>query len=75
MKRIIDGYLYDTDTAELLYRDLAKTRFYYMTPNRRFFIVFGTGRIEVTNENVIKDILGTYDIDKYVEIFGEPQEG
>lgn len=75
MQRIIDGYLYDTDTAELLYQDVVKTRFYYMTPNRRFFVYFSNNLIETVGEAYIKKLLGTYNISKYVEIFGEPEEG
>lgn len=75
MQRIIDGYIYDTDTAELIYQDLAKMRLYYMTPNKRFFAYFSNNAIETVTESYIKNLLGTYDIAKYIEIFGEPEEG
>lgn len=75
MQRIIDGYIYDTDTAELIYTDMRKVRMYYMTPNKRFFCFFSNNAIELVSEDSIKNLLGTYDIAKYIEIFGEPEEG
>ena len=75
MQRIIDGFLYDTNTAELIYTDIKNVRLYYMTPNRRFFVFFSNNAIELISENSIKQLLGTYDITKYIEIFGEPEEG
>ena len=75
MKRIIDGFLYDTDTAELLYYSKMERTSYYRTPKQRYFVVYSNGEFEVVTEDFIKDILGKYDIDKYIEIFGEPQEG
>lgn len=75
MQRIIDGYLYDTDTAELIYQDLIKIRSYYKTPNNRFFVYFSNNDMETVTETYIKKLLGTYDIAKYIEIFGEPEEG
>ena len=59
MQRIIDGYIYDTDTAELIYQDLAKMRLYYMTPNKRFFAYFSNNAIETVTESYIKNLLGT----------------
>lgn len=75
MQRIIDGYIYDTDTATLLYTDKTRNTRYYMTPNRRFFVVYQNDEFQVVTEAFIKDFLGKYDIAKYIEIFGEPQEG
>lgn len=75
MKQIIDGFLYDTDTAEQVYIETQRNIRYYMTPKRKFFIVYSTGEFKVVEENFIKDLLGKYDIEKYIEVFGEPQEG
>lgn len=75
MKRIIDGYMYDTDISELIYFDEDKRRRYYMTQNRHFFMVLTTGEFMIVDEDTMKDILGRFDTDKYIEIFGEPKEG
>ena len=75
MKRIIDNLLYDTDTAELLYYSKADRTSYYRTPNQRYFVVYSNEEFEIVNEDFVKSILGKYDIDKYIEVFGKPQEG
>lgn len=74
MKRVIEGLLYDTDTATLIFTDDNSRRRYYMTPNKRFFVFYITGEMSVKTEDDIKELLGTQNYDKYVEIFGEPQE-
>ena len=78
MQRIIDGYIYDTETATLLYTDDSKyprKTEYYMTSKGNFFAVYSNGELQVVEEQFIKDLLGKYDIEKYIEIFGEPKEG
>ena len=75
MQRVIKGVLYDTDNSVLIYFDENKGRRYYMTPRSHFFVMFATGEIQVVSIDAMKDILGTYDIEKYIEIFGEPTEG
>ena len=76
MKRIIDGILYDTDTAELLYHDKSKNVKYYRTPTLHlYFIFYSRGEFVPTDEAFMKNFLGEYDIDKYIELWGEPQEG
>ena len=75
MQRIIDGYLYDTDTATLIYLETTKNVKYYMTAKRRFFVYYSNNEFQVVDESFMKDFLGKYDIAKYIEIFGEPQEG
>lgn len=75
MKAIINGYVYDTETAELIYVDTANNRRYYVTPNRRFFFVCFNGIIQCISEESVKKILGEHDYDKYVELFGEPRKG
>lgn len=76
MKRIIDGILYDTGTAELLYHDKAKNTKYYRTPVQHlFFIYYSRGEFSPVDETFMKNFLGEYDIAKYIQIFGEPQEG
>lgn len=75
MQRIIDGYIYDTETAELIYAEQSKSTMYYMTPKSNFFVVYANNEFQVVSEEFIKELLGKYDIAKYIEIFGEPQEG
>lgn len=75
MKRIIDDYIYDTDISTLIYFDEDKRRSYYQTPNKRFFAVLITGEFIVVPESAMREILGKYDVDKYIEVFGEPKEG
>lgn len=75
MKQIIDGFLYDTDTAEQIYLETQRNVGYYMTSKRKFFVAYSTGEIRVVDENFVRDFLGKNDINKYIEIFGEPQEG
>ena len=74
MKRIIEGLLYDTDDSLLIYEDIDKRRKYYKTANGRFFILYKTGEILTATEEHVKAVLGERDIDKYIEIFGQPEE-
>lgn len=74
MKRVINGKVYDTEKSEIIYIDPNKRRTYYMTKNHAFFVVYKTGELAVKTEEEIRELLGMYDYDKYVEIFGEPEE-
>lgn len=74
MKKVINGKVYDTEKSEVIYIDPNKRRTYYMTKKRAFFVLYKTGEIAVKTEDEIRELLGTYDYDKYVEIFGEPEE-
>lgn len=75
MKQIINNILFDTDTATLLYSETDTRRRYYKTENDRYFISFPTTEIQVVSEEYMRNLLGRKDIDKYIEIFGEPLEG
>lgn len=75
MVRIINGIKYDTETSNLLYFDEAKGRSYYATSHSRYFITFANGEMQETTIEAMKALLGKYDPDKYVEVFGEPTEG
>jgi hypothetical protein len=74
MKRVINGKVYDTEKSDIIYIDPNKRRTYYMTKNGAFFVVYKTGELAVKTEEEIRELLGMYDYDKYVEIFGEPEE-
>ena len=75
MQRILDGYIYDTDKAILLWFDESNGRRYFATPNSRYFVVFPTGEFKVVTVDFVKSILGIHDIARYKEVFGEPKEG
>lgn len=74
MQRIIDGLLYDTKTATLLFKEEDTKRQLFITPNNNYFMLYGTGEIVVKTENNVKDYLGTHSVEKYIELFGAPQE-
>ena len=74
MQRVIGGLLYDTKESEVLYVEEGKNRVLYMTPNRNFFMVYPTGEFVVKTEESVKVYLGTYDVGKYIEVFGQPEE-
>lgn len=74
MQRIIDGKLYDTDKAEIIFQDRINNRRWYKTANGNYFVFYGTGEIAVKTEESVKEYLGANDVEKYVELFGEPEE-
>ncbi len=73
-RKIVDVVLYDTDKAEIIYVEPNKRRTYYMTDHRRFFVVYKTGELVPKTEEDIRKLLGEYDVDKYLEIFGDIEE-
>ena len=74
MKRIVDGKLYNTDTADLIYTDYSSKRRYYKTQKGAFFVLYATGEIQPRTEDSMRDFLGSVDIEKYIEVFGEVEE-
>ena len=74
MKRVINGLLYDTDAANLIFTEEDTNRKLYKTPNGNFFTLYPTGEIRAKTEEATKDYLGRYDVEKYIEVFGEPRE-
>lgn len=78
MKQIIDGLLYDTDKATLIYKDNnpIRPREYYKTEKGTYFCYYvNVGIINIIREQVIKDILAERMVDKYIELFGNVEEG
>lgn len=78
MKQIIDGKLYDTSKATLIYidNDLWKPRNYYQTNKGTYFCWFRrNGKLDIVDESIIKSVLAEHDVDKYIEIFGAVEEG
>ena len=74
MQRIIGGLLYDTDIATKIHVEKETMKILYRTANGKFFTAYPNGEIVVKTEESVKDYLGKYNIDKYIELFGEPQE-
>lgn len=74
MQRVINGLLYDTDTATIVHVEKATMNVLYQTKNGNFFMAYPNGEIVVKREESAKDYLGKHNVEKYIELFGEPQE-
>lgn len=74
MQRVIEGLLYDTETATIIHVEEDTGRRLYQTPHNNFFMFYPTGEIVPKTEESTKDYLGKYNVPKYIELFGEPQE-
>lgn len=74
MQRIVNGLLYDTDTAVVIHREEDTKRVLYQAPNGNFFMFYPVGEITPKTEKSTKDYLGKYNVAKYIELFGEPEE-
>lgn len=74
MQRIIDNFLYDTDTATVIHYEENTKRILYQSPNSRFFMFYPNGEIVLKTEQSVKDYLGKYNVEKYIELFGKPKE-
>lgn len=80
MRKIINGKMYDTDKAELIYSgyDLSRTkkRDYYRTSKGTFLCHYvSVNRLEIVPDESMMEILAEYAPDKYIEIFGNVEEG
>ncbi len=80
MRKIVNGKVYDTETATLVYSGvfgaLNVRRDYYVTKKGTYFChYFSVGKIEVCSEDFIASILAERDVDKYIELFGAVEEG
>ena len=78
MKKIIGGKVYNTETAELiltLYNGVRQNqRDYYMTKKRAFFCHYvRVNDIQLVPEDTMRELLMSYDADKYIEIFGDEE--
>ena len=74
MQRVIDGLLYDTKTANVVHTDESNNRILYVTANNNFFMFYSNGEIVPKTEQSAKDYLGKYNVEKYIELFGQPEE-
>ena len=74
MQIVIDGLLYDTETATIVHIEENTKRRLYQTLNNNFFMFYPTGEIVPKSEESTKEYLGKYNVPKYIELFGEPEE-
>ena len=74
MKKIINGKMYDTDTSEEIYLDENKNRHIFKTMKGNYFLLYSNGEIVPKTENEVKELLGLYNADRYIELFGEVEE-
>lgn len=75
MKEIINGKLYDTEKSERICHVGFTGYSIWRTEKGTLFLVNDIlFRISNTNQGVIKDILGKEDPEKYIELFGKPEE-
>lgn len=74
MRKIVQGKLYDTDKATLIYVQKTFNRLWYVTEKGNYFVVFGNGSIIPQTEEEVKEFLAEHDVDKYMELFGEVEE-
>ena len=78
MRQIIDGKIYDTNKATLVYadNDFWKPRMYYRTSKGTYFCWYKRiDKLDIVSEDMIKSVLAEYDVDKYIELFGAVEEG
>lgn len=75
MKKIIKGYLYDTDKSTIIHEDKKDGKIWYRTKNNRYFILYSrVGMIEPTSAEAVMAHLGECNIDDYIKEFGEVEE-
>lgn len=75
MKKIIKGYLYDTDKSIKIHEDKAEGKIWYRTKNRRYFVYYSrVGQIQTITEEAVMEHLGICNIDDYIAEFGEVEE-
>jgi len=79
MKRIINGRMFDTKTAEKIFTvktesSRAVNYYIYKTPKLGVYFTYGGGNdIELISHDCVKNILGKDDIESYIREFGEPE--
>lgn len=66
--------MYDTEQATLLFVDemSRRKRMYYQTNKGNYFCLYTNGVITPLEEEDVKTILGQLDVDRYIELFDEP---
>lgn len=74
MQRVINNLLYDTNTAKIIHTEDNTNRILYQTQNGNFFMFYPTGEIVPKTEQSAMEYLGRYNVEKYIELFGNPKE-
>lgn len=74
MQRVINNLLYNTNTATVIHIEEDNKRVLYQAPNGNFFVFYPNGEIVPKTKQSTKDYLGKYNVAKYIELFGEPEE-
>ena len=67
-KVIINNKLFDFDRLE----KVTELRLKIYKGEKEFYGIMDEGIVEV-DENWLKELLGKYDVEKYIEVFGEPE--
>ena len=78
MKKIIDDKLYDTEKATLIFTDTLnrKQRDYYVTNKGTYFCHYvSVGNIEIVAEREVKELLAERDIEKFLKLYPDVEEG
>ena len=76
MKAIINGLMYDTEKAKIIFEP-DKYHTMYMTEKGNLFMLYhqsGEKAISCTDNEKLKKILAGKATDKYIELFGEVEE-
>lgn len=74
MQQIINDLLYDTNTSIVIHAEEDKKRILYKTLNGNFFMLYANGEIIPKSETITKEYLGKNNVEKYIELFGNPKE-
>lgn len=74
MRKIINNILYDTQTATLLYTNEETRRKLYKGVNGNYFMCYLNGKIVPYDVNLVKEYLGEYAVDVYLQEFPNVEE-
>jgi len=74
MQRVVNGLLYDTANAKVVHMEEDTKRILYHTSNDNFFMFYPTGEIVPKTKQSAMDYLGKCNVEKYIELFGQPEE-
>ena len=74
MQRVVNGLLYDTANAEVVHMEEDTKRILYHTSNDNYFMFYPTGEIVPKTKQSAMDYLGKCNVEKYIQLFGQPQE-
>jgi hypothetical protein len=76
MRQVINNLLYDTSKSTLVYKESdTKKQLWQINTTKSFFFSFADGHIEPITTQDAKNYLGLTDVQVYIQMFGEPQEG